>query len=80
MSEDSVLLINENALPDEKVTGFQARADLMIMAFLSGIDRTVKQFKLLLEESGFEVAGIWRSQVVAPGAGTIFEAKKKAAE
>ena len=77
MDNNSVLLLNENALPDERVSGFQARADMMMMTLMSGIDRSLKQFRLLLEESGFEVGGVWRPEVMAPGAGTIFEAKKK---
>ena len=76
MSKDSVLLLNENALPNESVSGFQARADWLMMT-ISGIDRNLHQFQTLLEESGFEVGGTWRPDVMAPGAGTIFEAVKK---
>lgn len=77
MTDDSVLILNENALPDENVAGFQARVDILMMSILSGIDRTYKQFHTLLEESGFEVLGTYRPQTLSPGAGTIFEAVKK---
>ncbi|KAI7972180.1 hypothetical protein EIK77_001746 [Talaromyces pinophilus] len=77
MTNDSVLILNENALPDENVGGFQARVDILMMSILSGIDRTYKQFHKLLEESGFEVLGTYRPQTLSPGAGTIFEAVKK---
>ena len=77
MDDDSVLLLNENALPDKGVSGFQARADLMMMALTSGMDRSIKQFKVLLEGSGFDVTMISTPKVMAPGAGTIFEAKKQ---
>ncbi|GAM41920.1 hypothetical protein TCE0_042f15427 [Talaromyces pinophilus] len=77
MTNDSVLILNENALPDEYVGGFQARVDILMMSILSGIDRTCKQFHKLLEESGFEVLGTYRPQTLSPGAGTIFEAVKK---
>ncbi|KAH8689425.1 o-methyltransferase-like protein [Talaromyces proteolyticus] len=77
MSDDSVLILNENALPDQNVSGFQARIDLFMMSILSGIDRTFKQFYSLLEENGFKVLATYRPETLAPGAGTIFEAVKK---
>ena len=77
MDSDSILLLNENALPEEKAPGFQARVDWLMMSILSGIDRTPKQFKTLLKESGFEVHGVWTPEVKSPGAGTVFEASKK---
>ena len=76
MDVESILLLNENVLPDKKVSGFQPRADMTIMALTSGIDRSLKQFRTLLQELGFEVSGKWRLEVMAPGAWTIFEAKK----
>ena len=76
MDSDSILLLNENALPEEKVPGFQARVDWLMMSILSGIDRTPEQFKTLLNESGFEVHGVWTPEVKSPGAGSVFEASK----
>lgn len=77
MNETSVLLLNENALPDENVSGFQARLDLFMMSLMSGTDRTYKQFHKLLEESGFEVLATYRPKMLSQGAGTVFEAIKR---
>ena len=59
MDDNSDLLINKDALPDGKLSGFQATADMMIMAFLSATNRALKRFKLLLVESDFEMTGVW---------------------
>ncbi|CAG8975340.1 hypothetical protein HYALB_00005670 [Hymenoscyphus albidus] len=74
MNEESVLLINENALPDTNVPLYPAKLDFLMMSFFSGIDRTVKQFRTLLEESGFELVEAHQPKVVRSGTGYIFEA------
>jgi hypothetical protein len=77
MSNDSILLINENALPDANVPLYPAKLDFLMMCLLSGMDRTVKQYKALLEESGFELVKIYQPEVVRPGTGYLFEAVLK---
>ncbi|CAG8948676.1 hypothetical protein HYFRA_00001796 [Hymenoscyphus fraxineus] len=74
MKEDSILLINENALPDTNVPLYPAKLDFLMMSFFSGIDRTIKQFRALLEESGFELVKVHQPKVVRPGTGYVFEA------
>lgn len=53
MTEDSILLINENVLPDSKVPLYLAELDLSMMALSSSLDRTVTQSKALLESADF---------------------------
>ncbi|EPE31726.1 S-adenosyl-L-methionine-dependent methyltransferase [Glarea lozoyensis ATCC 20868] len=43
MSEDSILLINENALPNINVPFYPAELDFPMMCLLSGTDRTIMQ-------------------------------------
>lgn len=71
--EYSILLVNENILPDEKVSLYAAELDLHMMAAFSSLDRTLGQFKELLDSAGFDVVGVWRSKVVALGPGTLLE-------
>ena len=76
MDEDSVLLINENSLPDVGAPAFLVKADWVIMSLLAALDRTSKQFKELLDKAGFEIEGPWKSDAVG-GVGMLFEAKKR---
>jgi hypothetical protein len=77
MSKDSILLINENALPDTNVPLYPVKLDFLMMCLLSGMDRTITQYKTLLEESGFELAKVYQPKVVRPGTGYLFEAVLK---
>ena len=77
MNEDSILLINENTLPDSSVPLYSAELDLEMMAVFSSLDRTKTQFKTLLESSGFDLVNIWTPKTVVPGSGTLFEAVLK---
>ena len=78
MADDSVLLLHEMILPDVNVSSFQARSDLMMMALMSGVDRTLDQYRDLLEKCGFEENGMWTTEDVALAPMTIIEAKKTA--
>jgi len=73
MAEDSILLINENMLPENGVSLYQAELDLAMMTCFSSLDRTEKQFRALLEDQGFECTGTFRPEVQIPGAGTVME-------
>ena len=77
MNQDSILLINENVLPADKVPLYPAMLDLHMMAMFSALDRTEKQFKELLDSAGFEVVKVWAPKVRVPGSGILFEATLK---
>jgi hypothetical protein len=77
MSKDSILLINENALPDTNVQLYPVKLDFLMMCLLSGMDRTITQYKSLLDELGFELVKVYQPKVVRPGTGYLFEATLK---
>lgn len=77
MSEDSVLLINESVLPESDVSLYQCKMDLNMMGSYSSLERTVAQFRKLLESCGFALAGTWRPRVMVPGSGVLLEAVVK---
>ena len=70
----SVLLINEQLLPDEKVSLMSASVDLAMMANFSAGERTRGQFEELLWEVGLELVGVWQPEVVEVGSDTVLEA------
>lgn len=74
MNIDSILLINENILPEINVPLYAVQLDLAMMAFFSALDRTQMHFKELLDSAGFEVVNVWTPKVVVPGSGTLLEA------
>ena len=77
MTKDSVLLINENTLPEAHVPLYPAELDLSMMAIFSSLDRTRTQFKDLLDSTGFALIQTWTPKVMVPGSGTLFEAVLK---
>ena len=77
MGKDSVLLINENAMPDDNVAFFSAALDMIMMGVLAAIDRTAAQFEELLDSAGFKLVGTWKPKNYVPGSGTLFEAVLK---
>lgn len=77
MNEDSILLINENALPNSNVPLLPAKLDMFMMVEFSGADRTVRQFETLIDESGFELVKIHRPDIVVARTGYLFEAALK---
>ena len=74
MNKDSILLINENVLPEANVPLYPAMLDLSMMAIFSSLDRTQSHFKELLISEGFKLLKIWTPKVMLPGCGTLFEA------
>ena len=74
MADDSILLINENAIAEEHVPLYSAELDLTMMVHYSSLDRTETQFKELLESAGFNLVGTWKPCPIVPGSGTLFEA------
>ena len=77
MLEDSILLINENMLPESNVSLYSAELDLYMMAMFSSLDRTLSQFKKLLDSAGFEVVRVWRPKDMGSGSGTLLECAMK---
>jgi hypothetical protein len=77
MTSESVLLINENFLPEKDVPLFNAEVDLSVMAMFSSLERTQKQWIALLEEAGLEVVKVWTPKVQSVASGTLFEAVRK---
>jgi len=77
MAKDSILLINENAIPDSNVPLYSVQLDFNMMACFSSLDRTEQQFTDLLESAGFALVKVWRPKVVLPGSAVLFEAVLK---
>jgi hypothetical protein len=77
MTSESILLINENFLPEKDVPLFNAEVDLSVMAMFSSLERTEKQWVALLEEAGLEVVKVWTPKVQSVASGTLFEAVRK---
>lgn len=60
MAPDSVLIVNEQVLPEKGVNSFEAHMDIHMMVPLAALERTEKEWRVLLEETGFEVKGVWK--------------------
>ncbi|KAJ5197301.1 hypothetical protein N7449_007780 [Penicillium cf. viridicatum] len=58
MIDDSVLLINENTLPEVGASSFSVSLDINMMNIFAALERTEKQWVDLLERAGFRVVKI----------------------
>lgn len=74
MSPESSLLIDDWVLPDVHAPVAGGTYDIMMLMLLSGMERSEKQWKALLESLGLEVKNIWRKEGVGEG---VIEARKK---
>ncbi|KAI9036880.1 S-adenosyl-L-methionine-dependent methyltransferase [Aspergillus affinis] len=74
MADDSVLLINENTLPESAVPRFNTSVDLIMMTMFSSLERTDKQWQSLLERAQFKVVTVWRADNQGVGSNALFEA------
>ncbi|GKZ37597.1 hypothetical protein AbraIFM66950_009214 [Aspergillus brasiliensis] len=74
MAADSVLLINENVLPEMNAPGFSASMDIIMMELYGSLERTEKQWLELLEKAQFRVVKVWRSGFQGTGSNALFEA------
>lgn len=63
----SKLLLHELILPDQGASSFQSILDLTMMTFNGGMERSQKQWRLLLERAGFEVIKFWIPEEDADG-------------
>ncbi|CAG9998313.1 unnamed protein product [Clonostachys byssicola] len=55
----SKLLIHEMLIPEEKASTFHSMLDMTMMAFSSGMERTERQWRELLNAAGFQVVKVW---------------------
>lgn len=60
MGPESRIVIDEVVLPNEKVPWQAAYMDLTMMAALGGIERTRKEYEMLLDGAGLEVLDVKR--------------------
>ena len=74
MADDSVLLINENIIPETGVPRFNASVDLIMMTTFSALERTEKQWLSLFERAQFKVVKIWRANEQGLASNALFEA------
>ncbi len=55
----SRLLLHEMIIPERGASTFHAMLDMTMMAFNSGMERTERQWRELLESAGFKVLDVW---------------------
>lgn len=77
MTSESVLLLNENFLPEKDVPLYNAEMDFSMLALFSAMDRTNQEWIALLEAAGLEVVKIWTLKEQLVASGTLFEAVRK---
>lgn len=77
MTKDSILLLEENVLPDVNVPFYAAQVDLSMMVLLSGLERTQKQWLDLLDSAGFTLVKAWTSKNPVVRSLTLLEAAPK---
>jgi len=70
----SRLLINDLVLPDAGSDLHPALLDIMMMSLCSGMERTEKQWRGLLDSVGLEIVKVWTSEATE----AVIEAKVKA--
>ena len=73
MSRGSALLINDWVLPDVGAPLAGASEDILMMLFLSGMERSESQWKAVLESAGLEIKKIWRADGISEA---VIEARK----
>ena len=71
MRNDSRLLVIEQLIPEQKLSGFQRFIDLTMMAMFGSKERTAKEFQALFAQAGLELT----STVELVNGYTIIEAK-----
>ncbi|KAJ6084265.1 S-adenosyl-L-methionine-dependent methyltransferase [Penicillium sp. IBT 16267x] len=74
MAEDSVLLINENTLPEKDAPAFSVVMDILMIEMYASLERTEKQWIELLERARFKVVKVWRGDEQGVGASALYEA------
>lgn len=67
----SKLLINEFAITDKDASAFAMRSDFMVMALAGAVERTEKQWTVLLASVGLNIHRVWTGE---PESQSIIEA------
>lgn len=73
MAPDSLLLLNENLLPERGASLFSAQVDMIMMCSYSSYERTENQWRELLRRGGFRIEHVWRPKGQSPGSNAILE-------
>ncbi|KAJ5808759.1 O-methyltransferase [Penicillium riverlandense] len=74
IADDSVLLINENTIPETGVPRFNASVDLIMMTMFSSLERTDKEWLSFGARAHFKVVKVWRADNQGAGSNALFEA------
>lgn len=74
MAEDSMLLINENTIPEVGAPLPSLQYDMIMMASFAALERTEEQWRQLLESNGFRLVKVWRPKVHNVERHALFEA------
>lgn len=77
MAPDSLLLINDQVLPETGVAHFETLVDMHMMVQLSALERTEKEWRSLLEGEGFEIRKIWAGKTAGIVNARVIEAVLK---
>ncbi|PYH91832.1 S-adenosyl-L-methionine-dependent methyltransferase [Aspergillus ellipticus CBS 707.79] len=72
--EYSRIIISDFVLPDTHVPLLQASLDIQMMSIGSGVERSERQWREMLDEAGLEVRGIWSGN---PGMESVVEAVRR---
>ncbi|KAL9105649.1 MAG: hypothetical protein Q9187_008674, partial [Circinaria calcarea] len=59
MDKDSVILIDDMILPNEKAPWRATQLDLLVMSALAAMERSEKQWYSLMEAAGLKIVKIW---------------------
>ncbi|RAL04867.1 S-adenosyl-L-methionine-dependent methyltransferase [Aspergillus ibericus CBS 121593] len=74
MAEDSVLLVNENTLPEQAAPAGSVAVDILMMELYASLERTEKQWIDLLQRAHFTVVKVWRAESQGVGSHALYEA------
>lgn len=74
MSEDSVLLLNDNVMSDSSLTPLDTSVDITMMACFASLERTEQHWLDLISSAGFRVVKVHKPTVAGPQNIALFEA------
>lgn len=74
MRSGSSLLIDDWVLPDVGAPLAGASEDMLMLLFLSGMERSESQWKAVLNSAGLEIKKIWRADGISEA---VIEARKR---
>ncbi|KAJ6006795.1 hypothetical protein N7451_004739 [Penicillium sp. IBT 35674x] len=62
MAPDSLLLINEKAMPETNIPWMAAIGDMTMMTAYSAAERTKNEWEILLNKAGMKLTGFWKPE------------------